>query len=157
MEKTIKIGKQDVKLSNNISWAMIYANQFGHDILPTIMPLFAAGMDIISGMIDRYSDGGEIPVADVLKDLDGDKFIDAIVHLSGLEFVEVINITWALAKAANGEISAPTEWVKQFDTFPVDVIAPEVVKLVFKGVVSTKNQKRLRDLTKNLKVTQPSK
>lgn len=95
MEKTIKIGDKEVRLSNNIGWTMTYRDQFNKDIVPAIMPLIAAVFDVISGLVNE---DGVISTADILKKLDGDKMIDAVIHLSGLEFVEVINITWALAK-----------------------------------------------------------
>ena len=156
MEKTIKIGKQEVRLTNNVSWAITYRDQFGHDIIPTLMPMLAAVLDIVSGMIDEVSVGGKVEVTDLLRNLDGDKLFDAVLHLSGLEFVELINITWAMAKAADDDIPDPKTWVKGFNEFPVDKIAPEVFSLAFKGLVSSKNLKRLKDLTSGIKVVQPT-
>ena len=156
MEKTIKIGKQDVRLTNNVSWAMTYRDQFGHDIIPTLMPLAAAALDIVSGVIDEVSDGGKVEVADLLRAMDGDKLLDAVIHLSGLEFVELINITWAMAKACDDDIPDPKTWAKGLDDFPVDKIAPEVFSLAFKGLVSSKNLKRLKDLRSAIKVVQPT-
>ena len=62
--------------------------------------------------------------------------------------MDFINITWALAKNADDSIPEPKIWVKQFDEFPVDVVGPEVVKLIFKGMVSSKNLKRLDRIAK---------
>lgn len=156
MEKTIKIGKQEVRLTNNVSWAMTYRDQFGHDIIPTLMPMMAAALDIISGIVDEVSEGGRISVADILKALDGDKMLDVVIHLGGLEFVEMINITWAMAKAADDDLPDPKTWAKGLDEFPVDKIAPEIFSLAFKGLVSSKNLKRLKDLGKQIKVIQPT-
>lgn len=155
MEKTVKIGKQDVRLSNNISWAIIYRDQFGHDIIPTLMPMLAAILDILSGMLSEYGGDKKVDALDLLKNMDGDKLLDAVVHLSGLEFVEFINITWAMAKVVDDDIPEPKVWVRQFDEFPVDTIAPELSSLIFKGLVSSKNLKRLKDLVKQIKVVQP--
>ena len=156
MEKTIKIGKQDVRLTNNVSWAMTYRDQFGHDIIPTLMPLAAAALDIVSGVIDEVSIGGKVEVADLLRAMDGDKLLDAVIHLSGLEFVELINITWAMAKACDDDLPDPKTWAKGLTEFPVDKIAPEVFSLAFKGLVSSKNLKRLKDLRSAIKVVQPT-
>lgn len=156
MEKTVKIGKQDVRLSNNVSWAIIYRDQFGHDIIPTLMPMLAAILDILSGMLSEYGEDKKVDALDLLKNMDGDKLLDAVVHLSGLEFVEFINITWAMAKVLNEDIPEPKVWVRQFDEFPVDTIAPELSSLIFKGLVSSKNLKRLKDLTKQIRVVQPT-
>lgn len=143
MEKTLKIGKSSIRLSNNISWAMIYRDQFGRDIIPALMPLLAAAFDIVSGLIDE---DGVVNTADILRKVDGDKFLDAVIHLSGLEFVEFVNIMWCMAKAVDDDIPEPKEWVKQFDVFPLDEIAPAVATLIVKGLVTSKNWKRLTSL-----------
>lgn len=150
MEKTIKIGKKSVKLNNNIGWTLAYRDQFGRDVIPAIMPMFASAMDIISGIVAETGKVKKVSVEDIMKVIDGDSLIDAVVHLGGLEIVDFINIVWALAKCANEDIPEPSEWVKEFDEFPLDVIAPEVIKLVAKGVISSKNLVRLKNLTKTI-------
>lgn len=153
MEKNIKIGKKSVKLNNNVSWAIVYRDQFGRDIIPTIMPLFASALDIISGIINETGKTDDIELTDLAKLADGDSLLNAAIHLGGFEFTDLICITWALAKCADEDIPAPREWIEQFDTFPVDVVAPEVFSLIFKGVVSSKNLKRLEDLKKRIQPT----
>lgn len=153
MEKTIKIGKKSVKLNNNVSWAIVYRDQFGRDIIPTIMPLFASALDIISGIINETGKTDDIELTDLAKLADGDSLLNAAIHLGGFEFTDLICITWALAKCADEDIPAPREWIEQFETFPVDVVAPEVFSLIFKGVVSSKNLKRLEDLKKRIQPT----
>ena len=153
MEKTIKIGKKSVRLNNNVSWAIVYRDQFGRDIIPTIMPLFASALDIISGIINETGKTDDIELTDLAKLADGDSLINAAIHLGGFEFTDLICITWALAKCADEEIPEPREWISQFDNFPVDVVAPEVFSLIFKGVVSSKNLKRLEDLKKRIQPT----
>jgi len=153
MEKTINIGNKSIRLNNNISWAIAYRDQFGRDIIPAIMPLFAGVLDLISGLINETGKTDEIGIEDIARLADGDALIDAAIHLGGFEFTDFICITWALAKCANEDIPEPREWVKQFDIFPVDVIAPEVFDLIFKGVVSSKNQKRLKDLKQRIQPT----
>lgn len=150
MEKTIKIGKKSVKLNNNIGWTLAYRDQFGRDVIPAIMPMFASAMDIISGIVAETGKVEKVSVEDVMKVIDGDSLIDAVIHLGGLEIADFINIVWALAKCANEDIPEPSEWVKEFDEFPLDVIAPEVIKLVAKGVISSKNLVRLKNLTKTI-------
>lgn len=156
MEKTIKIGNKDVRLTNNVSWAMTYRDQFGHDIIPTLMPMLAAALDIVGGLIDEVGDGKQIEASALIKALDGDRLLDAMIHLSGLEFVELVNITWAMAKACDDELPDPKTWAKSLEEFPVDTIAPEVFSLAFRGLVSSKNLKRLKDLRNGIKVVQPT-
>ena len=150
MEKTIKLGDKSVRLNNNISWAIVYRDQFGRDIIPTLMPLLASALDVISGIINETGKTDEIDLTDLAKLADGDTLINAAIHLGGFELTDLICITWALAKCADENIPAPREWVAQFDEFPIDVIAPEVFSLIFKGVVSSKNLKRLEDLKKRI-------
>ena len=150
MEKNINIGNKEVRLNNNIGWAIDYRDQFGTDIIPTILPVIAAALDLIKGLLDEVGDADNIDWRDVLKTVDGDTLLDALIHLGGLEFRDFINITWAMAKCADDSIPEPRTWVKQFETFPIDVIAPVVVDLIIKGVVSSKNLTRLDNLRKTI-------
>lgn len=148
MIKTITIGDKEVQLDNNVGWAMVYREQFGTDIIPALMPLFASAMDIISELIKNTGKSKEIDVYEILKQIDGDVLVNAAIHLSGFEFVDFINIVWALAKNADDTIPEPKKWIRQFDEFPLDEIAPAVIKLIAAGVVSSKNMERLSDLKK---------
>lgn len=156
MIRTIEIGNKEVRLTNNASWAMVYRDQFGHDIISTFTPMIAVALDLSSGFIQTIGEGEkDVTVTDVFSALDGDTFIDMLAHFSGLEFVDLINITWAMAKALDDDLPEPRRWIKEFDEFPVDVVAPEVAKLAIRGLVSTKNLKRLRNLLQDIKMTQP--
>lgn len=150
MEKTIKIGKKDVRLSNNISWAIVYRDQFGRDIIPTLMPMLAGALDLVAGLINETGKTENIELSDLASLADGETLLNAAIHFGGLEFVDLINVTWSLAKCVDDDIPDPMTWVKQFDNFPVDIVGPEVFKLIFSGVVSSKNLKRLEDLTKRI-------
>lgn len=154
MEKTIKIGNKDVRLNNNIGWTIDYRDQFGQDIIPTLLPLIASALDLIKGLLEEMDGTDELDIKDILRALDGDTLIDALVHLGGLEFRDFLNITWAMAKCADEDIPEPRTWVRQFEVFPVDEIAPAVFELVYTGVVSTKNVNRLKNRAKSL---QPKK
>lgn len=154
MIKTITIDDKDIVLDNNVGWTLIYRDQFGRDIIPAIMPLLAGALDVVSGIFQEAGDKKEITIESLAKLADGDTLINAMIHIGGFEFVDFINITWALAKNADDSIPEPNIWLKQFDEFPIDVIGPEVVKLIFKGMVSSKNLERLNGLMKNV---QPKK
>lgn len=151
MEKVIEIGDKSVKLNNQIGWAFAYRDQFGHDIIPTLMPMLASAIDLIGGILRETGKTGDIGVDDILAVSDSDAMMNALIHASGLEFVELINITWALAKCADDSIPEPRSWVKQFDVFPVDEIAPAVFKLIFEGLVSSKNLTRLKNAMSSLR------
>lgn len=150
MEKTVQIGNKEVHLSNNIGWAIDYRDQFGQDIIPTLLPMVAAALDLIKGLLEEVEDTNNLEWRDILRLIDGDTLFDALVHLGGLEFKDFINITWAMAKCADDSIPEPRTWVKEFEVFPVDELAPTVFDLIFKGVVSSKNLTRLKDVKKSL-------
>ena len=156
MIKTLKIGKKKVELDNNVGWAMIYKDQFGNDIIQTIMPLLAGGLDIVSGLINQTGKNDNISLGDILKLTDGDALLNAMIHLGAFEFVDFLNITWALAKNADDSIPDPKTWIREFEVFPLDDIAPEVIKLIFAGLVSSKNLKRLNDLQKTVQLKKES-
>lgn len=153
MEQTIKIGDKSVRLNNNVGWMICYRDQFGKDIIPTLMPALAAAMDVMSGLVKEIGKTENITLEDLAEIVDGNYFMDAMIHIGSIEMVDFLNITWALAKSADDTIPEPKEWVKGFDQFPVDEVMPAVFGLIFRGVVSSKNLKRLEDLKKAL---QPS-
>lgn len=156
MIKNIRIEDKDIILSNNTIWTMIYRNQFGHDIVSTLTPVAASMADLVGGFFEGVGENGEVQLQDVIKQIDGDRLIDAVAHLSGLEFVDVLNITWSMAKAADSSVPDPMSWIAELEVFPVDTIVPEVVGLAAQGLVSTKNLIRLRQILKKVKVAKPS-
>ena len=147
MIKTITIGDKEVKLDNNIGWTMEYRNQEGKDIIPTLLPLIASILDLFAGVIKETGKANDITIKDMLSVTDTDDMLNAIIHASGAEFVDLfINTTWALAKCADESIPEPRRWVKQFDTFPLDEIVPQVLGFILDGTVSRKNLKRLKSI-----------
>ena len=156
MEKIIKIGKQEVKLNNNVAWTMEYRDQFGKDILPAIMPLLASMIEGVSAVASDADSNGNITIGVIAETLEG-RAIDVLLPMFQAEFVDlVVNVTWAMAKAADESIDPPKKWVRQFDEFPLDVVGPAVFDMVYKGFVSSKNQKRLKKIGRSLKTLQPS-
>lgn len=155
MEKVIKIGKQEVRLNNNVAWTMEYRDQFGKDIVPALMPVIASMIEGVSTIVAE-SGKTEISVSDIAESIQG-RAMEVLLPMFQVEFVDVvINVTWAMAKAADENIAPPKQWVKQFETFPLDVVAPAVYDLVLKGFVSSKNLKRLKEIGASLKTLQPS-
>lgn len=141
MIKTIKISKdKELTLSNSLAWAMIYKDQFGHDIVPDIMPIVSA-ITKLFGELGKHS--GQ-DMAEMLKNLDGDVLQSVMIELCAVQFTDFVNLVWAMAKANDDDIETPEKWVRQFDQFPLDIIAPAVVELLTKGLISSKNLKSLR-------------
>ena len=153
MEKIIKIGEQDVKLDNNVAWTIEYRDQFGKDILPVIMPFVAS---MIEGVSTIAADAGELTISNIAEALEG-RSMDVLLPMFQAEFVDLaINVTWAMAKAADENIDPPKRWVRQFESFPLDIVAPAVFNMAMKGFVSSKNLKRLKKIGEGLKPLQPS-
>lgn len=155
MEKVIKIGKQEVRLNNNVAWTMEYRDQFGKDIVPALMPVVASMIEGMASIVAE-SDGSELNVKTLADAFQG-RSVEILLPMFQVEFVDVIiNVTWAMAKAADETVAPPKQWVKQFEEFPLDVVGPAVYDLVLKGFVSSKNLKRLKKIGKDLKKLQPT-
>lgn len=158
MIKTIKIGKKEIALSNNMTWFLIYRNQFGKDILPTLSPAVAALIDTLNALSVKLDTEGRITLGDKIEVLNGEALTSAVIHASGMEFVDFMNIVWAMAKAADPSINDPETWYRELDEFPLDTILPQVGGLITQGLVSRKNAKRLQDAIKKIKTDlKPSK
>lgn len=155
MEKEIKIGNQSVRLSNNVAWTMEYRDQFGKDVLETLMPIVTTLIEATSTVLSEAGTD-EIRIDNIANAIEG-RALDITLPLMQLGFVDsVVNVTWAMAKAADERIAPPKQWVRQFDVFPVDEIVPEVGELMLKGFASSKNLTRLKSLLASLKTIQPS-
>ena len=156
MEKIIKIGKQEVRLNNNVAWTMEYRDQFGKDILPVIMPLLASMIEGISTIMADANKEGELTTSSIAEALEG-RTMEVLLPAFQAEFVDlVINVTWAMAKVADEGIAPPKQWVRQFDGFYLDEVGPAIFDLILKGFVSSKNLKRLKKIGNDIKNLQPS-
>lgn len=134
---------------------MEYRDQFGKDIVPAMMPVLASLIEGVSALVAE-SGGKEITAADIADAVQG-RAMEVLLPLFQVEFVDtIINVTWAMAKAADEDIEPPKRWVRQFEEFPLDVVVPAVYELVLKGFVSSKNLKRLKKVSESLKNLQPS-
>ena len=110
------------------------------------------GADLVgaSGLKDAFHQ------SDIAEALQG-RTMDVLLPMFQVEFVDtIINVTWAMAKAADESILPPKQWVRQFEEFPLDVVGPAVYDLVIRGFVSSKNLKRLKKIGKDLRNLQPS-
>ena len=156
MEKIIKIGETDVKLSNNVAWTMEYRDQFNKDVMESLMPVFTTVIEAISTIVNE-SGTDQIGITDIADAIQGRAF-EITLPLSQLGFTDsIINVVWAMAKAADPSIEPPKQWVRQFDAFPLDEIVPEVGQLILTGFASSKNLERLRSLGQKMTKTQPKK
>jgi hypothetical protein len=141
MIKSIKINDEvELNLSNSIAWAVEYREQFGHDIVPDILPVVSAIASFL----------GEASIKEFdIKAIDKDILQEALINLSGVQFVDFLNLVWAMNKAADGDkVALPKVWARQFENgFYLDIVAPEVFKLLLEGLVSSKNLQGLQRMT----------
>ena len=139
MIKTIKLNdEKELTLSNNLAWATIYRDQFGHDIVPDVMPILSAVLRLINEVKD-YTDVNEI-----IKTVNFDTLQDTLIELCAFQFTDFINLVWAFTKAYDDNTETPEKWVRQFDEFTLDIIVPAVFELLTKGMISSKNLKSLQ-------------
>lgn len=140
MKKSIRIEKDVyLTLSNNVSWLMEYREQFGHDIVPDLLPIVSA----ISKILMKIASSSGKDVFQVISEIPEDTVQEMLVDLTGAQSVDFLNMIWAMAKVADEDIEEPRLFFRQFEVFPVDVIAPEIWGMVLSGFVSSKNLKRL--------------
>lgn len=155
MERIIKIGEKEVRVDNKAAWAIEYKNQFGKDILPVMLPLIATIIEAISSVIAEATSDGQITSTSLAETIQG-RSVDILMPLFQAEFVDIINVVWSMAKAADENIDPPKKWLDQFDEgFYLDEIIPEVFDLVSKGFISSKNRERLEKIIESLKTLQP--
>ena len=134
MIKTIKLNdEKELTLSNNLAWATIYKDQFGHDIVPDLMPILSAILRLFAETTD---------VKELLKNFDTVQ--NALIELCALQFTDLVNLVWAFSKAYDDKIEPPEKWVRQFDEFPLDIVGPAILELLAKGLVSSKNLSSLQ-------------
>lgn len=150
MEKSIKIdSKTSLKLSNNAAWLMEYQTQFGQDILETLEPAIMALVGLFAPVYDLAKEQG-VPAGDIIRSIDPDVLRDAIIDVSGLGAVDIINMIWAMAKAADEDIEEPRVWIKQFQIFPLDTIIPAAFMMAIQGLITTKKYKGLQETLRDL-------
>ena len=154
MEKIINIEGVDLKLNNQVAWTMEYKDQFGRDIVPVIMPMISAIVEGLASVISE-SETKEISAKQISEAFQG-RSMEILLPMFQVEFVDIIiNVTWALAKCADETIPEPKKWIRQFDSFPLDIIVPEVYQLVMQGFVSSKNWARLKEMSEKLQILRP--
>lgn len=155
MEKTIKAGKKSYKLTNKVKWMQVYKNEFGRDIMPMLIPVANAFLEIAVSVM-KATGGKSLDMSkagEVMKDIDIADIQSSMYSLAGLEFTDLLAITWSMARTMDDEIADFDTWVDEFvdDFFPVDEIAPTIIEINAKALMSSKNYSRLRKAVESLK------
>ena len=53
MKKTILIEDQPIEINSSLGWLFCYREQFGHDILPDLLPLLDAALGALANMYEE--------------------------------------------------------------------------------------------------------
>ena len=141
MKKTVQFDGHQVEVDTSAGWFYEYMEQFGHDIMPDIMPIIESVMAAVVSVLKES--GGTFTEKSIMQAMDNDALVDAFIKLSGMQYLTVLNIFWAMAKNADAGIPEPKRWYKQLGTFPADTMLPELLRLIVDSSVSSKNAKSL--------------
>ena len=146
MKKTIKIDdEQKFEINSSSGWLYAYQEQFGHDVLPVLLPAAEA---LLQTMADLMKDSKPDNVADILAAADEETISNAFITLSGMQLTTVTNIVWSMAKNANDSIESPREWLNSFDVFPWDIVVPQVLSAALEACISKKKFEKLKETIK---------
>lgn len=146
MKKTIKIDdEQKFEINSSSGWLYAYQEQFGHDVLPVLLPAAEA---LLQTMADLMKDSKSDNVGDMLANADEETISNAFITLSGMQLTTVTNIVWAMAKNANDNIESPREWLNSFDVFPWDIVVPQVLGAALEACISKKKFEKLKETIK---------
>ena len=146
MKKTIKIDdEQKFEINSSSGWLYAYQEQFGHDVLPVLLPAAEA---LLQTMADLMKDSKSDNVADILAAADEETISNAFITLSGMQLTTVTNIVWSRAKNANDSIESPREWLNSFDVFPWDIVVPQVLSAALEACISKKKFDKLKETIK---------
>ena len=146
MKKTIKIDdEQKFEINSSSGWLYAYQEQFGHDVLPVLLPAAEA---LLQTMADLMKDSKSDNVADILAAADEETISNAFITLSGMQLTTVTNIVWSMAKNANDSIESPREWLNSFDVFPWDIVVPQVLGAALEACISKKKFEKLKETIK---------
>ena len=158
MVKTIELREGlQITLANDSLWFEEYRDQFGQDILPTIMPLILAVGNSISALAEEAGSLDEIDQDTFVRMLGSEALLDIGLRFSAFEITDIMHIMWAMAKTYDEDIEDPKAWQRKLagpehEALPiVDVIIPALAELVVKGVVGSKNWERLTAEAKDIK------
>ena len=146
MKKTVQLEGQSIEVNASMGWLFVYRNEFGHDILPDIMPMIDAFVTMGAEIYADMKEGDS-----VLNHITPEMLAEAVYKLSTMEVVMLVNILWAMAKNADNGIEGPQTWVNKFDVFPIEEVTFSIVELILESSTSSKNSKSLLEKIRKIK------
>lgn len=152
MIKTIQIDDRSVEINTSAGWFYEYRENFGHDILPDIMPVLESVLNATASVLSES--GGKFNEKEILKAMNNELLVDAFMKMAGLEIITMYNIFWAMAKNANRKIEQPRDYFNDFDVFPMDEILPQMFVGIVDSSISSKNAKSLLEKIRKMREEQ---
>ena len=151
MIKKVNLGNnQSIELNGSVGWLLLYREQFGHDILPDLMPMLEGSLDAMVKAFNKEDQEDEedkkdpkSTAKDLVARIDDDILLDIWTSLSGFELTTLLQIVWAMAKKADPEIAPVEDYFDQFDSISIDKLAPAVFRTIVESTVSSKNARSL--------------
>lgn len=140
-----------IELNGSLGWLIIYQNTFGRDILPDVMPLIESFMGIAIEVLNKNKKKKDVSVMDLLASVDADMLSEIFINLTGMETTTVLKIIWAMSKKANKKIPSFEDYYDQFEIFPLDVVMPDMIRLIIESSVSSKNATSLLTILSDMK------
>lgn len=150
MEKTINIGGKDVKFKFTLSAFYIFKNQFSYDAMNKIVPTIG---EILSNLDFSIFEAYEEKKEEKEEALTGGEVLNAVGRTLestyNFEMVDFLNLLWAFAKNADGELPNPEIWFSTFDEFPIFDVMREFVPALLESLGSKKKLvKKNTEMTK---------
>lgn len=149
MIRTVQFEGHSVEINTSAGWLFVYRNHFGRDILPDIMPAIETILQMAIDIIGQI-DVDEVNANSLVRAIDEDVLEDAFAKMAGAELITAYQIFWAAAKNRNNGIPGPEAYFNQFESFPIDEIAPQLMSAILESSISSKN---VKSLLKRLKKT----
>ena len=151
MIKNIDMGNgQTIEINTSNGWLYTYQEQFGHDVLPVLLPAVEALLGAFSDIMKKT---GTDDAREILANIDEDTISDMFITLSGMQLTTVTNIVWAMAKNADNTITNPKDWINQFEVFPWDIIVPQAIGAAIEACISKKKFEKIRGTMKSLNLS----
>ena len=122
------IDGKEVPFKVSASFPLVYKANFNTDILTLILPLLS---EILEGLGDEAIVDGKVGITPLA-------LSEMLKNVYSLEYVDIMNLFWTLAKCADDTIPEPIKWFGQFDEFPMVDIGKEVFPMLFDSLISKK-------------------
>ena len=143
MVRNITLDGRTIEVNSSMGWLYLYRNQFGHDILPDLMPILEAVVAGIGEFYESTAGKDHVDQEAIQRLMDSDAIVDMFIKLAGMEITTLLNVLWAMAKNADAKTEPPQDFINSFERLPVDELAPALLYIIIDSSISSKNLRSL--------------